>query len=255
MADAPTPAPPPQVGAERNSQILWAKVRERPNPLVSVAFTVPVFLFYQLSAAFLDTRSQVDFVSTVVNKVVEASTPAYVLFTLAIALAMLLTTWVQMKRGKVVETPIKRVLWEAVAAAAVAVGAMGFIAREILHGEASAISMLHVFDKIVVSVGSGFHEELLFRAFFISGAAWAINRLTKKKWKAWQVIWGCAIVSSLLFAAVHHVALYAEPFSWATVSYRVAEGLFFATLYVTRGFAVAVYAHVIYNVVTAFLPI
>mgnify|MGYP000432082832 CR=1 FL=1 len=42
----------------------------------------------------------VSFISTLVQKLLNASVPAYVLATLAFALALLVMTWVQQRRGK-----------------------------------------------------------------------------------------------------------------------------------------------------------
>ncbi|MET0391406.1 MAG: CPBP family intramembrane glutamic endopeptidase [Polyangiales bacterium] len=253
MSEAPKPAPPPQVGSQRNSSIMWTRIRKRPHPMISVAFTVPVFVLYHLGVLAVQEQSQVDFVSTVVLKLVETSTPAYVMFTLALSLVLLLTTWWQQKKGKIAESPHKRVAWEALGGAVFAVAALGYANSAILHGEASAISAIRIFDKIVVSLGSGFHEELVFRALLISGGIYVLNKL-KVKLKPWMAIGLCMIVSSVLFSLVHYFAIYDEPFAWSTAVYRALEGLFFATLYVTRGFAVAVYAHVFYNLITVFLP-
>jgi hypothetical protein len=258
-APPPTPPPPPPpkpLGSEKDHQVVWELIRQRPNPLYGIAFTVPVFLFYHFGVLLVDKHSQVDIVSTITLRLVEASPPAYYVLTpLALALALLLTVWVQMHRGKVLATPFRRVLWEAGAAAIVALGALMYVSRRVLPGEASAISLLRPAEKLVLSVGSAFHEELVFRALLISGATWAVTRFTKYKRARIITIWVCAVVSSVLFAGVHYFRIYSEPFAWSAAGYRALEAMIFATLYVLRGFAVAVYAHSFYNLVTAFVPV
>ena len=49
-----TPAPPkPTLGNEPNHTLLWDMLRKRPHPLVSIAYTVPVFLVYHLGIAYI----------------------------------------------------------------------------------------------------------------------------------------------------------------------------------------------------------
>jgi hypothetical protein len=256
-APGPTGSPAPQaaaaprpLGHEKNSAVVWDIVRRRPKPLMSVAFTMPVFLLYHLGILAVDRHSQVDFVSTLVLRVLEASTPAYVLMTLALALALLLTTWVQMKRGKVLEHSFGRVLAESMAAALGGLMAIGWATHEMRGSEAS-ISALSVFEKIVLAAGSGFHEEFLFRALLVTGAAWAVTKLTK--WKPMVSLLVCVIGSSVLFSLAHYFVIFDEPFVAMVAGYRVLEGLLFATLYVTRGFAVAVYAHAFYDLMAFYM--
>ena len=251
-APAPTPAPAPvPPGQQTNSAVLWDMIRKRPNPLMSVAFTVPVFLLYHLGILLVDRHSQVDFVSTLVLRVLETSTPAYVLMTLALALALLLTTWVQQKRGKVLEHSFGRVLAEALAAALGGLMAIGWATHEVRAGESSAMSALSLLEKIVLAAGSGFHEEFIFRALLVSGASWALIKLTK--WRPWSALITCMIVSSVLFSLAHYFVIFDEPFVPMIAGYRVLEGLLFATLYVTRGFGVAVYAHAFYDLMAFYM--
>jgi len=250
-APAPKPAPAPvPLGHEKDSTVLWDMIRRRPNPLMSVALTMPVFLAYHLGILLVDRHSQVDFVSTLVLRVLEASTPAYVLMTLALALVLLLTTWVQMKRGKVLEHSLGRVLAESLAAALAGLMAIGWATHEVRGGEAAA-STLSVVDKLVLAAGSGFHEEFIFRALLVSGAAWALGKLTKGK--PWVSLVTCMVVSSVLFSLAHYFVIFDEPFVPIVAGYRVLEGLLFATLYVTRGFAVAVYAHAFYDLMAFYM--
>ena len=249
-AAKPAPAPVP-LGEERTSAVVWDIIRKRPKPLMSVALTMPVFLLYHLGVLAVDRHSQVDFVSTLVLRVLEASTPAYVLMTLALALMLLLTTWVQQKRGKILEHSFGRILAESMAGAIFALMTIGWATHEALAGEASTISAMTVFEKVVLAAGAGFHEEFVFRALLVTGAAWAVTKLTR--WKPTVSLVVCMIGSSLLFSFAHYFVIFDEPFVLSVAGYRVLEGLLFATLYVTRGFAVAVYAHALYDLMAFFM--
>jgi hypothetical protein len=251
-APAPKPAPTPvPLGHEKDSAVLWDMIRKRPKPLMSVAFTVPVFLAYHLGILLVDRHNQVDFISTLVLKVLEASTPAYVIMTLALALALLLTTWVQMKHGKVLDHSLGRVLAESLAAALVALMAIGWATHEVRSGEGPGVSSLSVVDRLVLAAGSGFHEEFIFRALLVTGGSWALSKLTR--WKPWASLLTCMVLSSVCFSLAHYFVIFDEPFVPLVAGYRVIEGLLFATLYVTRGFATAVYAHAFYDLMAFYM--
>jgi membrane protease YdiL (CAAX protease family) len=57
-----------------------------------------------------------------------------------------------------------------------------------------------------------------------------------------------AVFSATVFAAAHHVGPYGEPFDDFVFLFRAVAGLYFAALYQTRGFGVAVGAHACYDV-------
>ena len=247
----PAPAPKPALGEERDSTFVWALVRKRPNPLVSVAYTVPVFLLYHLGILVIERRHDVDFVSTLVQRLLDASVPAYVLVTLAVALALLVMTWVQQKRGKAEVHSFRRVLVEALAAALLILTSIGWATHEVRTGELLHEPYVTFLEKLVLAAGAGFHEELVFRAVLITGACWVLVKLTK--WKPWVALTACTLTSSALFSLAHHFVLADEAFVMQVAGFRVLEGGLFAMLYLFRGFATVVYAHVIYDLMAFYL--
>jgi membrane protease YdiL (CAAX protease family) len=256
MSDAPKPpakppAPKPALGEERNSDLMWDVVRKRPNPLVSIAFTVPVFLVYHLGVLVIDRRHDVDFISTLVQKLLDASLPAYVLVTLALALALLVITWVQQKRGKAEIHLFRRVFAESLGAALLILMSIGWATHEVRTGEALSIPYMGFLEKLILAAGAGFHEEFIFRALLITGASWVLTKLTK--WKHWVSLLVCSVISSVLFSLAHYFVLADEAFVMQVAGFRVLEGLLFAGLYITRGFATVVYAHALYDLMAFYL--
>ncbi len=57
-------------------------------------------------------------------------------------------------------------------------------------------------EKIVMSCGAGFHEELVFRAILFGGLVALIEKSGRP---TWQAVVGGAIAASLLFSGVHYV--------------------------------------------------
>lgn len=254
MSEAPK-APPQPIGHERNSQVLWTRIRKRPAPLISVAYTVPVFLAYQLGVLLLHPREHdaqhhtgFEAVSLWMLRLLDASAPGYVLVSLALALVLLVTTWVHQKRGKIADSPHKRVFWEAVGAAVIGVGVLSYVAHRILQAEATS-SPLPVIDRIVMAVGSGFYEEAVFRALGISGGSWVLVKYGRVK-KGFLALGVSVVVSAVVFSLAHFFVVGDEGFKSGVAVFRAIEALFFTALYLSRGFAVAVYTHTFYNLLT-----
>jgi len=267
----PTLAPKPTLGEERDSQLVWAIVRKRPNPLVSIAFTVPVFLIYHLGLLLISRRHHVDFISTLLQRLLprpprepgdpplpplaegewDINVPAYVAVTLAFALLMLVVTWVQQKRGKAEPHLFRRVFAESLGAALLILMSIGWATHEVRTGEALNVPYMTFVEKLVLAAGAGFHEELIFRALLITGASWALIKLIK--WKSWVSLLVCALISSVLFSLAHYFVLADEAFVMHVAGFRVLEGMLFAALYLTRGFAMVVYAHVLYDLMAFYL--
>ena len=262
----PAPAPKPALGEERDSQLMWAIVRKRPNPIVSIAFTVPVFLIYHLGILVTERRHDVDFISTLVQSALALEpvdfdahlkpiprdlVPAYVAVTFAFALLMLVITWVQQKRGKAEAHLFRRVFAESLGAALLILMSIGWATHEVRTGEALNIPYMTFLEKLVLAAGAGFHEELIFRALLITGAGWVLKKLIK--WKSWVSLLVCTLISSVLFSLAHYFVLADEAFVMHVAGFRVLEGLLFAALYITRGFATVVYAHVLYDLMAFYL--
>jgi membrane protease YdiL (CAAX protease family) len=99
--------------------------------------------------------------------------------------------------------------------------------------------------KIVLSLGAGVHEELVFRLLMIGGLLWLGDKLFHLR--SWVNVAVAFLISSALFSAAHHV-IGGEPWALGVFTYRLLCGLVFATLFQVRGFAVAVYTHALYDV-------
>jgi membrane protease YdiL (CAAX protease family) len=102
-----------------------------------------------------------------------------------------------------------------------------------------------VFRRFVVFVGAGIYEELLFRLVLLSLAAWLLRLAGCSSNLS---LAGAALITSLLFAAAHHLGTLGEPFLWYTFLFRMTAGLFFASLFIYRGFGVAAGTHALYDV-------
>jgi membrane protease YdiL (CAAX protease family) len=99
--------------------------------------------------------------------------------------------------------------------------------------------------KLVLSLGAGVHEELLFRLLMVGGGVWLFTHVLGLR--RWLAVGLAIAISSALFSAAHHV-IGGEPFRVGAFVYRALCGLVFAVIFQTRGFAVAVYTHALYDI-------
>lgn len=124
--------------------------------------------------------------------------------------------------------------------------AMGFLILHVMeeqHLLGPMVIPANALDWTVLSAGAGLHEELVFRLLLLPLMAVALERIVAMPK---PLAWGAAAVgSSLMFAGAHHLA--GEPFEVYAFTYRTFAGLFFAGVYLTRGFAVAAWTHAIYD--------
>jgi hypothetical protein len=88
------------------------------------------------------------------------------------------------------------------------------------------------------------HEELLFRLLLIGGTVAALTRWTSMSVGLATVI--AVLGSAVLFSVAHYLG--PEEFALYTFAYRSLAGLVFASLFLLRGLAVAVYTHALYDV-------
>lgn len=107
------------------------------------------------------------------------------------------------------------------------------------------LGQLPVGTQLVVSLGAGIYEELLFRVLLVSGIAWIGIRL---RWRR-EVAFGVAVVlSALIFSVFHYIGPLGDPFLIASFTFRAIAGLLLSGLYVARGFGVTAWTHALYDV-------
>jgi hypothetical protein len=104
--------------------------------------------------------------------------------------------------------------------------------------------------SLVGYLGAGVYEETLFRLFLVP-VLWKGLRLLQ----APQVLAITLAVtgSALLFAVAHHAGSPGEPFTWFAFVFRWMAGVFFAWVFVLRGFGIAVGSHTLYDILVGWI--
>ncbi len=111
------------------------------------------------------------------------------------------------------------------------------------------LSLHQAASRSVVYVGAGIYEELVFRLLLLP-ACYLLFRQggVSQKWSVALAVFA----TSTGFSIAHYVSG-AEAFALSTFAFRTLAGAYFATLFVTRGFGVAVGCHAMYDVVVGVL--
>ena len=103
--------------------------------------------------------------------------------------------------------------------------------------------------NLVAALGAGIYEEVLFRLLLLSLLAWLFTRTTNAfGLPRWAGVLLAMVVSSLLFALLHHVGQNLPDIDAKVFLFRTMAGLILAALFVFRGIGVCVYTHALYNV-------
>ena len=123
---------------------------------------------------------------------------------------------------------------------------MGFIGIIPALALAAAVRPLEqgLATRLVLSIGAGVHEELVFRLIMLSAVIWLLGVFTAQRW---LVVLLAFVFTALIFSAAHHV-VGGEPWHVGVFVYRFFCGLVFAAIFRWRGFAVAVYTHALYDI-------
>jgi len=113
-------------------------------------------------------------------------------------------------------------------------------------GDPSPLSGLALPTQLMISLGAGIYEELLFRVLLVSGLA-ALARLLFG-WKPAAAGVFAAIVGALVFSLFHYVGPLGDEFTLGSFTFRAIAGLLFSALYLLRGFGITAWSHALYDV-------
>ena len=114
-------------------------------------------------------------------------------------------------------------------------------------GGTTPVEQLSLASRLVLALGAGIYEELLFRLILIVGLHFVLKDLFRVSESTTYVI--AAFVSAIAFTLYHNIQ---HPGGGADmrllVIYMIA-GLYFAVLFILRGFGVSVATHACYDVI------
>ena len=125
---------------------------------------------------------------------------------------------------------------------------LGFSALE--HSRAHALTVPPVPARLIGFIGAGVYEEALFRLMLIP-TLYGLLRVLQMP----RVVASTAAMtaSALLFSLAHHAGTPGEPFTWFAFIFRWLAGIYFAWVFMARGFGIAVGTHAAYDMLVGWL--
>jgi len=220
------------------------------NLLTSLVLVFPIFIVYQVGVLFtLPMLNGADFLTTFLFRNLGLSVSGYLLFTAGATLVFALTVAVLRRTQRFDGRVVIPVLLESSFYALTMGSLISVLMSHILHISphlAAGIESQGGIGRLVMSLGAGVYEETVFRLLLLSSLA-AVFEKAVGLGRRVAVLLAFAM-SALAFSAMHHIPPYGEPLRFGVFTFRFLAGLFFGVLFWFRGFAVAVYSHVCYDV-------
>lgn len=104
-------------------------------------------------------------------------------------------------------------------------------------------------EAIVLSLGAGLYEELVFRVLIVGGL-FGVFRASGLG--AGQAGLFSTILASLLFSAFHYIGPYGDVWGLPSFLFRFLAGLAFSILFLTRGFGITAWTHALYDLLLVY---
>jgi len=220
------------------------------DPWSDLVLTLPMFIGYHLGVIFLPIRNAADIVTRELVALAGHDRAAYGGLTLAIGLAYVVVLGLAGRGHALRWQRFVLIAFEGIAyAVVVRLVASYVVGRVFLGPEPLGSSEMGPFSGVVMSLGAGFYEELLFRVALFGGGLRVVTLfypLTTAVRRAVVPI-GWALATSAAFSAWHYLGPLGDPFEAQSFIFRWVCGLVFVAIYALRGFAPVVWTHAVYD--------
>jgi hypothetical protein len=105
-------------------------------------------------------------------------------------------------------------------------------------------------DVIIMSLGAGVYEELVFRLILFSLLSLALKDTLRLN--SFWVHLGVVSISALAFSGYHYLSPL-EHFQWRSFIFRTVAGAYFGVLFLLRGFGITCGCHAAYDILILFV--
>jgi hypothetical protein len=232
-------------------------------PRYSLLFALPLLLVYELLAAALSgpsaasqVRNGADVLLKQLAGFAMGARGPLVLVAAIIGLCIWIA-WRDVRRSGGVRPPIFAGMMLESTLLAVAFGiVIGTITARLLGTldllmipgpqQEGGIASLGWSTRLMLSLGAGLYEELLFRVLLVGALAAGAQKLMRLSRRAAGIL--AAVVGALVFSAFHYVGAYGDPFELQSFTFRAISGLAFSGMYLLRGFGITAWTHALYDV-------
>ncbi|MGD9720613.1 MAG: CPBP family intramembrane glutamic endopeptidase [Pirellulales bacterium] len=258
MADTPRKEAPRRGGG---SGPLTEYLRQSSRPLPSLAFVLPLLVIYEVGVLVLGPQAVRNGADVWLRQFLDWSGFGQYFLLPALTIALLLA-WHHLTRDRWrVSAAVVYVMFAECAILGlvlVGCGRLQAMAAQSLvdpgvpdEAQRAALALAlpmgaaPAIGRIVGYMGAGVYEEMLFRLMLlppVAACAWRIGAQ-----RGLRIVMA-VLLTSLLFSAAHYLGRYGEEFNTFSFAFRFLAGVFFAVLFVYRGFGIAAGTHALYDV-------
>jgi hypothetical protein len=235
----------------------WSATRA---PRYSLVFALPLFLLYEALAGSLSempgasgVRNAADVILKTPFLIFAGARGSLAFFATVMAICVFL---VIRDLRKTRDRPRARtflfMLGESAVLAVLLGVVVGTLTQRLLHmlalqssNGASALQGMDGSTKLMLALGAGLYEEMLFRVIIVGGIAAGLRFLLGSRSLLAGVI--AAVMGALIFSAFHYIGEYGDKFTLASFTFRAIAGLAFSGLYLLRGFGITAWTHALYD--------
>jgi hypothetical protein len=210
----------------------------------SLLLIFPLWITYELGLLITPANNGVDFVSQLIFEAAQRNSEHYLFVHLALGFAYLALLTVLWRRGALALEQVTPMILESSIYALTLGSLIIFVMDRLMGVQLLAMGAPEVGNALVISLGAGVHEELVFRLLLMGLGGLALARILPSRALAVLL---AALASSVLFALAHHHGANGEVFELSAFLYRTIAGMVFAAIFYYRSLAHAVYSHFLYD--------
>src|SRR5881409_1179344 len=227
-------------------------------PRYSLLFALPLLVFYQVLAVLLahgarSVRNGADVILQALFTAVAGAwgPPLFMVCLIGVGL------WVVTRDMRAHGSRLRGGVFVAMLGESIALALIfGFVVGIVTSGVLGMLQTLavpggggHEMDwgtRLMVSLGAGIYEELLFRVLLVGALAAAARALLG--WRPLTAGVAATFAGAAIFSAFHYLGPYADRWQLYSFAFRMVAGLFFSGLYLARGFGITAWTHALYDV-------
>src|SRR5438477_566481 len=210
-------------------------------PRYSLSFALPLLLFYQVLAVLLahgtrSVRNGADVILQSLFVAVAGSWGPLVFMVCLIGVGLWLVARDLRKSSRLRATIFGGMLAEALLLALL----FGFLVGGVTSGVLGGLQILarpaggdlDRWTRLMLSLGAGIYEELLFRVLLVGALAAAARALLG--WRPLTAGVAATLVGAAIFSAFHYIGPFGDRLQVYSFVFRMVAGLFFSALYLER---------------------
>jgi Type II CAAX prenyl endopeptidase Rce1-like len=221
-------------------------------PRYSLLFALPLLVLYEILAVTLPPQPGGIVVRNGADVIIQTLFGRVFMLCLIAVGVWLVARDMRANRGSLSPGVLATMLAEAVGLALMFGIVVGGLTAALLGAPPPAVAIgagpetLDRWTVLMLSLGAGLYEELLFRVVLVGLLAWGAHKVLGLR----PLVAGIAatVIGALVFSAFHYIGPYGDRLEIYSFVFRTIAGLFFSGLYLLRGFGITAWTHALYDV-------